>query len=202
MTDTELIKLNESTIGELPEGDPGEVNPYHAPDIRDDDADWLLGLLIKMWFAIVCVSVASTFVITLALVKIDNTNDRRELQEQFHEGLITEEEMAHEILIDKSYGGMGMMVMTFLVLIMSAVTTIPIFLNGAEKFMRNKWLRFLSFFLGPSAVVACACAEGVDMQGVLMFLPFFVPFWVCLTIAYILFSRKIDKTAYTTTEDL
>jgi hypothetical protein len=42
MADPELIKLIESAIGPLPEGDTGKISLYHDLGIWGDDADELL----------------------------------------------------------------------------------------------------------------------------------------------------------------
>ena len=69
------------------------------------------------------------------------------------------------------------------------------FLNFLEKVRSNKWLRFLSFFLVPLLMIAGEINSRSDIrEEVYVLFPVFIPFMLCLSVAYILFIRslKID----------
>ena len=146
--------------------------------------------LLGIWFVVVCVSGACAFLGGFAIVQIENRSFRAEQQQQVREGLITESEMADNIKINEAYGGMASVIFPLITLILSAIATAPIVANCAAGVRRNKWLRFVSFFLLPLVAVAIFCAEGVNANGLYSFAPMYVPYFVCLTVAYIRFSRK------------
>ena len=148
--------------------------------------------LLKIWFVVVCVSGVCAFFGVFAILQIRKNSFRTEQYEQLREGLTTDSEIANNIMINEAYGGMASVTFPILTLILSAITVAPILLNCAARVRRNKWLRFASFFLLQLVAVAIFCAEGVNANGLYAFAPMYVPFFTCLTVAYIRFSRRIN----------
>ena len=78
-----------------------------------------------------------------------------------------------------------------MVLLLS-VTALPMLLNCSKKIRSTPLLRFLSFFLLPLILSVLMLGDGIARFYYMMSTEF-LTFFICLTVAYIRFSRKQNK---------
>jgi len=141
--------------------------------------------LIKIWLGVLGASVVCTWAV-IAVLTLNQDPYPPEVDVQ----RMSESYREYYDNIHRSHSGILAVMMTYVVLVLSAGTT-TMFFNVAERVRKNTLLRFLSFFLVPVAFIAIVCHEGITVEGLLTFIPLFAPFFVCLTMAYVWFSRKL-----------
>ena len=96
---------------------------------------------------------------------------------------------------DDTWKGILFVLNTFGVLLLS-IGSSTLFLNCLEKVRHNKLYSFLSFFLVPILMVlwdvSKRMSRGQSISEITVWYPIVVPFILCLSIGYILFSyRKV-----------
>jgi hypothetical protein len=151
--------------------------------------------LIILWIAISCVTLISTW--GLVWLRAQHENANRESKQETYESVV---ELEFNQKASEFYSDLYSRILTFFdAFLLLAATTI--FLNVDENVRKNKWNRFLSFFMCPciamTAIFLFMNADGGD--GFEATYPSLVPYFVCLTIAYIWFSRWLKRNSAMTT---
>lgn len=73
-----------------------------------------------------------------------------------------------------------------------SISATPLLLNTSKRIRTNKYYRFLSFFLLPLLLIATELTPRLGQPHEIATLyPAFIPFTLCLSIAYLLFSRTL-----------
>lgn len=94
------------------------------------------------------------------------------------------------------YTGILIIWNVFAILLLS-IGSATLFLNYLKKIRDNKFYRFLSFFLVPLLMIAVSVTsrllDGQSLCEIAVLYPIFLSFIPCLSVAYILFSRKLQK---------
>jgi uncharacterized membrane protein HdeD (DUF308 family) len=126
--------------------------------------------LIILWLSVLCASVLSS----LGVLWQDRTS-------------VVDE-------IDNTYQGIYV-VWTILGVLILSIGAAGMFLNLSKRVRSNKWLRVLSFFFMPILFTVLEFHGRSDTDEFLVLLPAIIPFFVCLTIAYIWFLRWLRRDA-------
>lgn len=133
----------------------------------------MIRLLFKIWLAILFVSEICTLGIVCVVSLISGSS-------------ITE--TGEEI----NYAPLLVALCALYVLVLSAGAT-TLFLNNSKKVRNNKLLRLLSFFLVPLTILTMDIHSRWGTDDVNIIPLVYGSFFLCLTVAYVWFSRKLKK---------
>jgi hypothetical protein len=143
--------------------------------------------LIILWIAISCVTLISTW----GIIGLKLQHDKNHKETRYE--LCSDIESEHREDVLDAYAGMYAVLMTFLDFFLAILST-AIFLNGYEDIRTSRVHRFLSFFLLPFVFLTVIFFMNIDdLGGLVVVLPASGPHFVCLTIAYIWFSRWLRR---------